>query len=260
MSVDRLPTEDPGRSAPRLSRNVRDALRFLHERAQSAITVQDIADAASLSARGLQKAFQRELGTTPGKYLRVVRLEGVRRELQKAQPSDRRTVAETARRWHFTNPGRMAAEYRALYGTVPSSALRFFEPEDEQPPIAEVAGRAGSRRRFRLVLDCEIDVEDPDAVVASAVRRAALDVSAWNGYRPDGGSEDLVAFVLGNAVRGAVRDTDGIRLRAVNPLLRVPREDGSYDMAELPAWGPVAESPAGPSRVRSNVDQEGTHG
>ena len=263
MPDDVAPGETTGTTA-RLSRTVRDALHWLHDHAQERIAVPDIAAAVNISPRGLQKAFHREVGVSPGQYLRALRLEGVRRDLQSADPTDRPTVAEVARRWHFSNAGRMAADYRAAFGSAPSAALRYFEPDDEPGTrIAALADPGSERRRFRLVLDVEVDVDDPDATLASALRRAENEIVAWQGYRPDGGTEDLVAFVLNDAVRRALHDTDGVRLASVNPLLRLPEADGSYVPAELPAWGPTAPPPpptrrgtAGSARVPSDTGQE----
>ena len=242
----------------RLSRRVRDALRFVHERAKTRITVSDVAAAVHLSPRSLQKVFQAELGQTPGAYLRAVRLEGVRRDLQAASGSTNRgTVAEIAERWQFSNAGRMAAAYRAAYGVAPSSALRYFGPDDddESPRLAG----ATDRRRFRLVLDCEVDVDDPRAVLAGAMQRAGS--TAWRDYRPDGGTEDLVAFLIGNAVRGTVRETDGLSLVAVDAMLRIPDDQGAYPPAELPAWqaGPPPRRDVADG-VALNSGREGAHG
>jgi hypothetical protein len=162
----------------------------------------------------------------------------------------------------------MAADYRAAFGSAPSAALRYFEPDDEPGTrIPALADPGSERRRFRLVLDVEIDVQDPDATLASALHRAEREIVAWQGYRPDGGTEDLVAFVLNDAVRRALHDTDGLRLTSVNPLLRLPEADGSYVPVELPAWGPTAPPPpptrrttAGGSRVPSDTDQEDADG
>jgi AraC-like DNA-binding protein len=265
MPHDVAPGETTG-TTPRLSRTVRDALHWLHDHAQERIAVPDVAAAVNISPRGLQKAFHREVGVSPGQYLRALRLEGVRRDLQSADPTERPTVAEVARRWHFSNAGRMAADYRAAFGSAPSAALRYFEPDDEPGSrIPSLADPGSERRRFRLVLDVEIGVEDPDATLASALRRAEHEIVAWQGYRPDGGTEDLVAFVLNDAVRRALHDTDGLRLTSVNPLLRLPEADGSYVPVELPAWGPTAAPPttrtrAAVPRVPSETDQEDSDG
>lgn len=250
---------------PRLSRAVRDAMRFVHEHATTHITVADVAAAVQLSPRSLQKRFQAEIGQSPGTFLRAVRLEGVRRDLQEASGApDRRTIAEIAERWQFSNAGRMAAAFRAAYGIAPSSALRSFVPEDDEDGAPSLSDR--NQRRFRLVLDCEVDVDDAKAVLAGALQRAGA--GPWRDYRPDGGSEDLMAFLLGNAVRTVVRETPGVSLVALDAMLRVQDEQGSYPPAELPAWraGPPPNMPAssGPSdtaqRVGSGSGREGAHG
>lgn len=251
---------------PRLSRAVRDAMRFVHEQAATHVTVADVAAAVQLSPRSLQKRFQAEIGQSPGAFLRAVRLEGVRRDLQAASgATDRRTIAEIAERWQFSNAGRMAAAFRAAYGIAPSSALRSFVPEDDEDGAPSLSDR--NQRRFRLVLDCEVDVDDAKAVLAGALQRAGA--GPWRDYRPDGGSEDLMAFLLGNAVRTVVRETPGVSLVALDAMLRVQDEQGSYPPAELPAWRagppPNVPAPSGSSsdtaqRVGSRDGREGAHG
>lgn len=86
------------------------------------------------------------------------------------------------------------------------------------------------------MLDCEVEIEDADATFASALRRAQGDDHPWHGYDPDGSTADVVAFLLASAVRGVAGDTSGIRLRAVNPMLRAPDQHGGYPSAELPPW------------------------
>lgn len=252
----------------RLPRAVRDAVRLLREQARGHVSISDVATAVGLSPRSLQKAFRTEFGQTPGEYLRGIRLDGVRRELQAmATAPDRERIADIAARWQFSNAGRMAAAYRAAYGVAPSDALRFFEPEPE--PGAGAAD-AGGRRRFRIVLDCEVEVDDLAAAVDSARRRA--EGTSWQGYRPEGGSEGIVAYVLGNAIRTAARQTEGIELLAVDPMVRVPDAIGDYEAAELPAWRPSPSAtgrqrheqqpslrPADTPGVRSDTSKEGAH-
>ncbi|WP_433087806.1 AraC family transcriptional regulator [Dactylosporangium sp. CA-052675] len=119
MTAARAPAD--GRVAPAV---VRRAKAFMEENPERPLTVAEIAAAAGVGSRGLQVAFRRHLGITPMEYLRRVRLERVHRELRAAGPGDGVTVRETARRWGFANPGRFAAEYRAVYGQPPSRTLR----------------------------------------------------------------------------------------------------------------------------------------
>lgn len=93
------------------------ALDFIEDRARDDIGLLDIATAAGVSARALQDAFRRKLGTTPLAYLRDVRLAGARKELR-AEPA--RTVAEIAYDCGFGNLGRFAGYYQRRYGRLPS--------------------------------------------------------------------------------------------------------------------------------------------
>jgi AraC-like DNA-binding protein len=103
---------------------LRRAIAFVDENAHRPITVADIADAAGVSARGLQFAFARHRDTTPMQYLRLVRLTHAHRDLQLAEPLRGETVDEIAHRWGFSNSSRFAAYYRDAFGVTPQETLR----------------------------------------------------------------------------------------------------------------------------------------
>jgi transcriptional regulator GlxA family with amidase domain len=84
----------------------------------------DLAAAAGLSARALQEAFGRHLGTTPLGYVREVRLRRAHKDLIHADAGSGATVAEVACRWGFGNLGRFARVYADRYGRHPSETLR----------------------------------------------------------------------------------------------------------------------------------------
>ncbi|MFI2104596.1 helix-turn-helix transcriptional regulator [Isoptericola sp. NPDC019693] len=117
-------TDDPGAGADRaLPAVVRRAVAFMDEHAHEPITVDEVAAAVHVSTRGLQAAFRRSLGTTPGEVLRRARLDGARRELLGADP-DVTTVAAVAHRWGFLHLGHFASRYRDAHGELPSATLR----------------------------------------------------------------------------------------------------------------------------------------
>lgn len=103
--------------------SVRRAQVFIDENASLPISVDDIAAAARLSVRGLQLAFQRDLGMTPTQYLRRVRLAHAHAELTASDPS-LTTVGAVALRWGFPHQGRFAATYKAAYGQAPGDTLK----------------------------------------------------------------------------------------------------------------------------------------
>lgn len=112
---------EPGRVAPAA---LRRAVAFIDAHAHEPVTVEDIADAAGISSRGLQAAFARHADSTPMAYLRRVRLARAHRDLQHADPTRGDTVAAVARRWGFTSLSRFAAVYREEYGRSPRQTLR----------------------------------------------------------------------------------------------------------------------------------------
>ncbi|WP_196279361.1 AraC family transcriptional regulator [Catellatospora vulcania] len=112
---------EPGRVAPAA---LRRAVAFVDAHAHEPVTVEDIAEAAGISSRGLQAAFARHADSTPMAYLRRVRLARAHRDLQNADPTRGDTVAAVARRWGFTSLSRFAAVYREEYGRSPRQTLR----------------------------------------------------------------------------------------------------------------------------------------
>jgi len=104
------------RAAPR---TVRRAIAYIEGHVREPITIDDVAEAAGISTRGLQYAFRRALGVTPTQYLRTERLAGAHAELADGMP-----VSEVARRWGFGSPSRFAQHYRAAYGRRPSETAR----------------------------------------------------------------------------------------------------------------------------------------
>ncbi|MCZ7436964.1 AraC family transcriptional regulator [Micromonospora sp. WMMC241] len=119
MTADYVP--EPRRVAPSV---VRRAQAYLEEHAAEPVTVAQVAAACGVGPRGLQAAFQRQVGHSPLTYLRRVRLARAHHDLTTADPASGQTVAAIARRWGWTSGGRFAAAYRETYGRPPSETLR----------------------------------------------------------------------------------------------------------------------------------------
>ncbi|WIB34378.1 helix-turn-helix transcriptional regulator [Curtobacterium sp. MCSS17_005] len=107
---------------------VRRATRFMKANLRRRVTAVDIAAAAGCSPRALQLVFQRELNTTPMRYLRGLRIAAAHAQLL----ADHQTpVGQLAGHWGFTNPGRFAAAYRARYGETPTATRARLEHTQE---------------------------------------------------------------------------------------------------------------------------------
>ena len=105
---------------------VRDAIECGEHR-PGRVTALELAAAAGVSQRTLEYTFREQLGTTPGAYIRVFRLNAARRELANAE-SGSTTVSRIARRWGFRQPGRFSVLYREQFGEPPSWTLRRSPP------------------------------------------------------------------------------------------------------------------------------------
>jgi len=81
-----------------------------------------LCEIAGTSERTLEYAFREHLGMTPVRFLKIRRLNVVRRRL--LQPvSEAASVTEVALACGFYDLGRFAGEYRALFGERPSETL-----------------------------------------------------------------------------------------------------------------------------------------
>jgi AraC-like DNA-binding protein len=109
---------------PASPRAVRRAIAHVHAHLGEPLTSADLAAAAGVSTRALQRGFRRQLDATPTGYVRELRLQRAHEELVAADPAEGASVAEIALRWGFMHQGRFASTYRQRYGVPPSRTLR----------------------------------------------------------------------------------------------------------------------------------------
>jgi AraC-like DNA-binding protein/tetratricopeptide (TPR) repeat protein len=105
-----------------LPRGVRRALDAMRANVGRDWTVVDLATAAGVSSRTLQRQFKMFLGKTPHAALRDIRFECARRELLQSLPDEK--VMDLALRSGFAHCGRFSIEYRRRYGETPSQTLK----------------------------------------------------------------------------------------------------------------------------------------
>jgi AraC family transcriptional regulator, ethanolamine operon transcriptional activator len=86
------------------------------------LTLKDLCQALHVSRRPLFYSFQEVFGVSPMAYLKVQRLQGVRRAL-KAADSDI-TVMVIAQRFGFWSAGHFSRDYKTMFGELPSETLR----------------------------------------------------------------------------------------------------------------------------------------
>ena len=105
---------------------VQRAERYMRDRLKDSLTLVDLVKASGVSERTLQAGFQRCYGTPPLRRLKILRLEQVHRALLDAEPGTAR-VTEIAVRFGLYQFGRFAADYKDMYGVLPSETLRLPE-------------------------------------------------------------------------------------------------------------------------------------
>jgi AraC family ethanolamine operon transcriptional activator len=84
------------------------------------ITVPELCERVHVSRRTLQYCFEDVLGMSPNAYLRMLRLNGVRRQLH-----DGRAIGELAGEWGLCNFSQFSSDYRKLFGLSPSAAQKL---------------------------------------------------------------------------------------------------------------------------------------
>lgn len=116
---------EPGISGTPLPRAVQRAQEILRAHLELPITLEELCTLAGASSRALQQGFARHTGTSPMAWLRELRLEKVRAELQSRSGGTDGVgtaikVADVAARYGFFHLGHFAAHYRRRFGELPS--------------------------------------------------------------------------------------------------------------------------------------------
>jgi AraC-like DNA-binding protein len=95
---------------------------FARSRRFTALTPSELCAAADVSERRLRYAFNDIYGLSPLAYLRIRALHSARQQLRtRAGPAT--TVTRVATDWGFWHLGRFSAQYRNLFGELPSDTL-----------------------------------------------------------------------------------------------------------------------------------------
>jgi AraC-like DNA-binding protein len=96
--------------------------RAIEQYSDQPLYVPELCREIGASARTLRVCCQEHLGMGAKHYLLLRRMHLVRRALSESTPADM-TVTEIATRYGFWQFGRLAVEYKALFGEAPSATL-----------------------------------------------------------------------------------------------------------------------------------------
>jgi AraC family ethanolamine operon transcriptional activator len=104
------------------TRVVRRAEDYMQAHLRNPLSILELCREFDVSERTLSYAFQEFRGLSPMAYFKASRLNAVRQEL-KAASAGAATVREIAQRWGFLHTGEFAADYRRLFGELPSQTF-----------------------------------------------------------------------------------------------------------------------------------------
>ena len=123
--IEALPSQVNTSELPTLERRkklVDKACELMLRHTDEPMNILEVCSQLGTSRRKLNYSFQDVLGTTPVKYLKALRLNGVRRGLRDAAKGV--TVQDVAAHWGFWHLGQFAQDYKRLFGELPSTTLR----------------------------------------------------------------------------------------------------------------------------------------
>ena len=123
--IEALPSRVDTSDLPSLERRkkmVDMACELMLSHTDEPLSILQICSRVGTSRRKLNYSFQDVLGTTPIKYLRSLRLNGVRRDLRQAAAGT--TVQDVASHWGFWHLSQFSQDYKKLFGELPSATLR----------------------------------------------------------------------------------------------------------------------------------------
>lgn len=104
-------------------RSVARSLEFIHNSDLENLSAVDLCKNAGCSQRTLEKCFSKRIGVTPKKYVKCLRLARVHKELRNFDAQGYDSIIELAGIHGFWHMGQFAADYRRIYGELPSDTL-----------------------------------------------------------------------------------------------------------------------------------------
>ena len=103
---------------------LRDVQQWIAEHPAGDLSVEALAEKASLSPRHFARAFAAEVGMPPGRYVERTRLEAARRHLEDTAEG----IEQTARACGYRTPEAMRRAFVDALGVSPAEYRRRFRP------------------------------------------------------------------------------------------------------------------------------------
>lgn len=95
---------------------------YMETHKYKAIRVSELSQMLEISERSLYRLFIERFDISPKAYLNKLRLNGVRLDITKSS-NDETKISHIANKWGFWHMGQFAADYKQLFGELPSKTL-----------------------------------------------------------------------------------------------------------------------------------------
>ena len=106
----------------RLKFDVTKIRKYLENNIESNISIKDVSQVLNISERQLHNAFKTSYGITPKRYLLILRLNAIYRDLRLSQASDI-TLSDIVYKYGFTHMSHFTKAFKKLFSKMPSEVL-----------------------------------------------------------------------------------------------------------------------------------------
>jgi AraC family ethanolamine operon transcriptional activator len=103
---------------------IRHVLDYIHSTPLEDITALQLCTIADCSQRWLEQCFKVRFGVTPKAYVKYLRLSRLRKDLLQSHTDANQKIIDLASIHGFWHMGQLAADYRKVYGELPSNTLQ----------------------------------------------------------------------------------------------------------------------------------------
>jgi transcriptional regulator GlxA family with amidase domain len=117
--------KNPAAAGAIRNHHLQRAEECIHTHLRDEFSLLDLTEATGTSPSTLLRTFNTHHGVSPMQYVKMLRLQAVRRALLESDPL-RGSVGGIASEYGFRQPGRFSADYRKVYGELPSVTLRRY--------------------------------------------------------------------------------------------------------------------------------------
>jgi len=115
--------EQHDQSASHKKFNIIKVRKYLDDNIHYNISIKEMAEAFNIGERQLYNSFKSNYGMTPKKYMQIIRLNAVNKELLQSKKSST-TVAEIAYKYDFTHMSYFTRAYKKIFNELPSHTLQ----------------------------------------------------------------------------------------------------------------------------------------